>query len=252
MNNELMKFEGNEVVVEIINGEPMFEIYSVGSALGYSRWSESKGKKYFKIEKSRINKILENADITGLAHGVQTFITEDQLYDFMLETRTEKCKAFRKWITVEVLPSIRKNGGYIANQENLTDEEILANAIILANNVIAEQKKKLELQQPKVEFAEKLLKVDEGILIREFAKQLCDKGMNIGEKRLFKWLRENKYLMSTNEPYQTYMNNNTFLVKSGVVDTPFGEKQTKTVLVTPQGQMYLYEKLKASDFVKEK
>lgn len=108
-----MVFEDKEVQVEIINDEVMFEVYSVGSALGYSRWTESKGKKYFKIEKSRIDTIVKNAEIPTLAHGGQTFITEPQLYDFMLESRTDKCKSFRKWVTNEVLPQIRSTGGYI-------------------------------------------------------------------------------------------------------------------------------------------
>ena len=74
MDNHLMVFEGNKVIIEVLDGQPMFEIYSTGSALGYARWTESKGKSYYKIEKSRIDKVLANAGITGLAHNAQTFI----------------------------------------------------------------------------------------------------------------------------------------------------------------------------------
>ncbi len=70
----LMVFEGNDVKVIEINGEPMFEIYSTGSALGYSRWTTSKGKQYFKIEKTRINKVLKNAEISTVEYDEQAFI----------------------------------------------------------------------------------------------------------------------------------------------------------------------------------
>lgn len=102
----------------------------------------------------------------------------------------------------------------------------------------------IEEQKPKVEFAEKLLKTKDNILVREYAKVLCDEGFNIGEKKLFKWLRDGKYLMSTNEPYLKFIDNKTFLIKVGMVDTPFGQKQTRTTLITPEGQLYLFKKIK--------
>ena len=101
----------------------------------------------------------------------------------------------------------------------------------------------IEVQQPKVDFADRLLKTKDNILIRQFAKVLQDEGFNIGEKRLFKWLRGNGYLMSNNEPYQRYMDNKTFYVKADVISTAFGDKQVRTTLITPQGQLYLFKKL---------
>ena len=71
---------------------------------------------------------------------------------------------------------------------------------------------------------------------------LCDEGLNTGEKRLYKWLRENKFLMHNNEPYQRYLDNNTFVIKTNVVNTIFGDKQTHTTKITPEGQLYLYRK----------
>lgn len=106
---EIMNFEGNDVeVVQDENGEPLFEIYSTGMALGYV--TVAKGKVY--PQKIRIDKIVKNAEIKPVVHGVQLFINESQLYDFMLEARTDKCRIFRKWVTNEVLPSIRKTGNY--------------------------------------------------------------------------------------------------------------------------------------------
>ena len=106
---EIMKFENNDVeVTQDENGEPLFEIYSTGMALGYV--TVAKGKVY--PQKIRIDKIVKNAEIKPVVHGVQLFINESQLYDFMLEARTDKCRIFRKWVTNEVLPSIRKTGNY--------------------------------------------------------------------------------------------------------------------------------------------
>lgn len=109
---ELMQFEGNNV--EMIwdeNGNPLlFEIYSTGMALGYT--CTAKGRVY--PYKERINKVVENAEITLVSHGVKRYLNESQLYDFMLEAHTDKCRKFRKWVTNEVLPSIRKTGAYSA------------------------------------------------------------------------------------------------------------------------------------------
>lgn len=107
--SEIMKFENNDVeIIQDKNGEPLFEIYSTGMALGYV--TVAKGKVY--PQKIRIDKIVKNAEIKPVVHGVQLFINESQLYDFMLEARTDKCRIFRKWVTNEVLPSIRKTGNY--------------------------------------------------------------------------------------------------------------------------------------------
>ena len=102
----------------------------------------------------------------------------------------------------------------------------------------------IEVQQPKVDFADRLLKTKDNILVREFAKVLKDEGLDIGEKKLYKWLRSEGYLMSNNEPYQRYMDNKTFYVKVNIINTAFGDKQTRTTLITPTGQLYLFKKLK--------
>ena len=122
MNNELTvltkEFEGNGVGIIIENGEPLFELYSTGMALGQVK--ESKNRKY--PRKDRIDTNVANADIEPVVHNGQLYLTEETLYDFMLETKTDKCKLFRKWITSEVLPAIRKNGGYI--DKGATEEQV--------------------------------------------------------------------------------------------------------------------------------
>jgi phage antirepressor YoqD-like protein len=109
---------------------------------------------------------------------------------------------------------------------------------------------KIEAQKPKVEFADRLLKTKDNILVREFSKVLYDEGFTLGEKKLYKWLREKGFLMNSNEPYQRFMDNNTFKVKVGTIDTAFGIKQTKTTIITPEGQLYLFKKIQ-EDFIRE-
>ena len=109
MGNNLMNFEGHNVEIIQVDGEVLFEVYSTGMALGYI--TNANNKQY--PHKTRIDKVIENAEIEPFVHSVQKYFTESQLYDFMLEAKTNKCKSFRKWVTDEVLPTIRKTGGMV-------------------------------------------------------------------------------------------------------------------------------------------
>lgn len=105
----LMMFENCKVeIIQDDNGEPLFELYSTGAALG--QVVSAKGKLY--PNKKRIDQNVINADISMVLRNAKLYLTESQLYDLMLEVRTEKVKPFRKWVTQEVLPSIRKTGSY--------------------------------------------------------------------------------------------------------------------------------------------
>ena len=126
MYMEIKIFESCDVKIIVQNDEPLFELYTTGKALGYSRWdgktyTETGEQKLFAY-KSRIDKVLNNTDISPILINDEKYLTESQLYDFMLEARTDKCKSFRRWICDEVLPSIRKNKCYIT--ESATQEDI--------------------------------------------------------------------------------------------------------------------------------
>lgn len=110
---ELMKFEGTNVhIIQDEDGEPLFEIYSTGMALGHVK-KNAVGNCY--PRKERIDENLKSAEITPCVRNGHSWINESQLYDFMLEARTDKCRVFRKWVVNEVLPSIRKTGSYTVN-----------------------------------------------------------------------------------------------------------------------------------------
>lgn len=108
-----MKFENSDIQMIQINGIWYFELYSIGMALGQFRIA--KGKKY--PAKDRIDKNAKNAEIKPVVRNAQPFITEEQLYDLMLETRTDKCRVFRKWLTNEVLPALNHEGTYTMKHE---------------------------------------------------------------------------------------------------------------------------------------
>lgn len=182
------------------------------------------------------------------------FVNEDGLYDVILESRKDSAKKFRKWVTSEVLPSIRKNGGYIAGQETLSDEELMAKALLVANNKIKErdaiierQQAKIEADKPKTIFADAVSTSRTSILIGDLAKLICQNGVQIGQKRLFDWLRDNGYLikcgLSRNMPMQRYVEQGLFEVKESTVQNPDGSVRiTKTTKVTGKGQVYFVNK----------
>lgn len=139
--------------------------------------------------------------------GVQnvSIINESGLYSLILSSKLPQAKEFKRWVTKDVLPSIRKNGGYIKNQENLSKEEILANAVLLANNLIAEKEKVIEDLEPKAKYFDEL--VDNNLLtnFRNTAKELhipqkvfiqflIDKGLIYRDKknRLLPYAKNNK------------------------------------------------------------
>ena len=123
MNNITKLFEGTEVkIIYNENDEILFELYSTGIALGYVKYKKYKDKTYKEIRKDRIDKVIENAEISTFPHAGGKYLTESQLYDFMLEARTDKCRAFRKWVTDDVLPNLINNRCYIL--EDATEEQV--------------------------------------------------------------------------------------------------------------------------------
>ena len=191
------------------------------------------------------------------------FITEGDVYRLIMRSKLPSAERFESWVMDEVLPSIRKNGGYIAGQETMTDEELLAKALMVANNKIAErdriiehQKAKIEYDRPKTIFADAVATSNTSILVGDLAKIICQNGVQIGQKRLFAWLRENGYLMksgsSYNMPIQRYVQQGLFEVKERSIQNPDGSVRiTITPKVTGKGQLYFVNKFLGGDNGKE-
>jgi len=125
MKNNLQIFNSEEfgqIETIVIDGEPYIELYSAGQALGYVQIDIKNGKEYKRIRVDRIDTIITNAEIKPFVHGGRKYLSEETLYDFMLESKTSKCKSFKKWITHTVLPTIRKTGGFVADEKQFIDK----------------------------------------------------------------------------------------------------------------------------------
>ena len=245
--NELQIFnneEFGEVRTVVLNSEPMFCLADVCKALDIKNATDV-AKRLDDDERTRLN--------LG-RQGEANFVTESGLYAVILRSDKPNAKKFRKWVTSEVLPSIRKNGGYIAGQETLSDEELLSKALMVAqrkidekNNIIAMQDSRIQGMIPKEIFADAVSASHTSILVGDLAKLICQNGVQIGQKRLFEWLRENNFLIksgtSRNMPKQRYVEQGLFEVKESNIQNPDGSVRiTKTTKVTGKGQVYFVNK----------
>lgn len=245
-NNE----EFGEIRTVVVNNEPMFCLIDICKALKMSN-------------PTMVAQRLDDDERTKLdlgRAGDTNFITESGLYAVILRSDKPNAKKFRKWVTSEVLPSIRKNGGYIAGQETLSDEELLSKALMVAqrkidekNNIIAMQDSRIQGMIPKEIFADAVATSHTSILVGDLAKLICQNGVQIGQKRLFEWLRENNFLIksgsSRNMPQQRYVEQGLFEVKESNIQNPDGSVRiTKTTKVTGKGQVYFVNKFLRTSF----
>lgn len=182
-------------------------------------------------------------------------INESGLYSLILSSKLPTAKQFKRWVTSEVLPSIRKHGGYITGQNTMTDDELIAKALIMAQSKIDEKNKQLEEKdeqikkmEPKAVFADAVASSHSSILVGELAKLLKQNGIETGQNRLFQWLRDNKYLISRygndyNMPTQKSMELGLFEIKETAITHSDGHiTVSKTVKVTGKGQQYFINK----------
>lgn len=249
--NNIKIFENEEfgsIRVTEINGEPWFVGKDVADKLGYL--DTRKAVVMHVDEDDRTNRPI--TDALGRTQDT-TIINESGMYSLVISSKLSTAKKFKHWVTSEVLPSIRKHGGYIAGQETLSDEELLSKALIVAQNKIRErdaliqkQAALIEEQRPKTIFADAVSASRQSILIGELAKLICQNGVEIGQKRLFNWLRDNGYLMrsgKTNIPKQKYVEMGLFEIKESTIQNPDGSVRiTMTPKVTGKGQVYFVNK----------
>lgn len=232
---------------------PMFCLSDVCKAIGINNSRAVKGR----LDEDDVS-LIDTIDNLGRTQQV-TFITESGLYDVIIRSDSEQAKPFRRWVTSEVLPSIRKHGMYATEttvENMLHDPE---SAIRMLQAYQKERQERLEAQQeatrlkaqavedkPKVIFADAVQGSKSSCLIGELAKMIAQNGYPIGEKRLFQWLRDNHYLCSygekLNQPYQQYIEQGLFTMKQNVFSVD-GEIRTRnTTKVTGKGQIYFINK----------
>ena len=186
------------------------------------------------------------------------FLTEDGFYEVLMQSRKPIAKAFKKEVK-KILKDIRTTGGYIVGQENLSDDELLERAVMVAQRKIKERDKEIAYQreqiaemQPKAVFADAVSSSSNSILVRDMAKLLKQNGVDIGEKRLFEYLRNNGYLIKRpgadyNSPTQKSMELGLFEIKETVVAHTNDTRVHKTSKITGKGQRYFINKFLNKD-----
>lgn len=239
MNNDIQIFNSEEfgdIRTVTVNNEPMFCLLDVCKALEIKNTTDV-AKRLDADEVTRLN--------LGGKSGETNFVNESGLYAVILRSDKPNARKFRKWVTADVLPAIRKTGGYQMAQPQ--GKELLALAVLEAQKTIEEQNKEIDRMRPKEIFADAVSSSHTSILIGELAKILRQNGIQTGQRRLFAWLRENGYLVksgsSRNMPTQRSVERGLFEIKVGMyVDGSGANVPTKTAKVTSKGQQYFINK----------
>lgn len=245
---QLFNFENHEVRSLLISNEPWFVGKDVADVLGYADTNQAI-RKHVDNE----DRLTRRFDGTGQSRDM-TIINESGLYSLVLSSKLPSAKKFKRWVTSEVLPSIRKHGAYMnadTLEQALTSPDFL---IKLATELKNEKEKRAELEnqnkqmKPKALFADAVATSHTSILVGELAKILKQNGIEMGQKRLFAWLREKGYLIKRqgtdyNMPTQKAMELGLFEIKEGSYVNGSGVNiTTKTPKITGKGQQYFINK----------
>lgn len=251
--NEMQIFKNNEFgAIRTVNKNG--QIYFVGNDVANILRYERTSKAILDHVEQEDKDVVPIQDTMGRLQNT-AIINESGLYSLILSSKLPTAKRFKRWVTSEVLPSIRQNGGYIEGQEQLSDNELMAKAVLVAQNTIAEKEKllavaykQIEADSKKVFFANAVSTSKSSILVGELAKILKQTGYDVGQNRLFEWLREKGYLISRkgtdyNMPTQKSMDLGLFEIKETIITSSNGSTNVrKTAKVTGKGQVYLVNK----------
>lgn len=235
-----------EVRVTEVDGRPMFVASDIAKALGYANPAKAV------IDHCKGVSILE----TPTNGGIQQvkYIPEADVYRLVMRSKLPAAEQFQDWVCEEILPSIRRSGGYIAAREDDTPELIMARALVVAKETIERAQNRIRSLEaenaanaPKALFADAVASSDRSCLVAELAKILQQNGVKIGQNRLFQWLRDKGYLGTKgdyyNQPTQRAMEMGLFEIKKTSITKPDGVVLvTATTKVTGKGQIYFVNK----------
>jgi anti-repressor protein len=232
-------------------GLPWFVAKDVCEALEL----DNVGQSLSSLDDDEKNTIIINDGIPGNPN--RAIISEPGLYSLILRSRKPEAKAFKRWITHEVIPAIRRTGGYMAAGQNDTPESIMARAVLIAQDTITRLQERAvaletqaEVDRPKVVFADSIEVSKSTILVGELAKLIKQSTQyDIGQKRMFDWLRDNGFLhkrgSDRNMPTQKSMDMGLIVIKEGSRIGSSGESHiTKTPKVTGKGQIYFVNRFR--------
>ncbi|HDI1387171.1 TPA: phage antirepressor [Staphylococcus aureus] len=249
---QTFNFEELPVRTLEVDGEPYFIGKDVADILGYANGRDALSKHVDEDDKKVLtsrNTTLENLPNRGL-----TAVNESGLYSLIFSSKLESAKRFKRWVTSDVLPAIRKHGIYATDnviEQTLKDPDYIITVLTeykkeKEQNLLLQQQ--VEVNKPKVLFADSVAGSDNSILVGELAKILKQNGVDIGQNRLFKWLRNNGYLIkksgeSYNLPTQKSMDLKILDIKKRIINNPDGSsKVSRTPKVTGKGQQYFVNK----------
>lgn len=255
MNNEIQKFDFKGSSLRTLTdeaGEPWFVAKDVCDILGMSNPSMA----VTALDKDEVAQI-DPKDYLGSenrSNQAVNIVSEPGLYKLIMRSRKPEAKAFQRWVTHEVLPSIRKTGGYIPTSESDSDEDIMARAVLVAQKTIERKNQQLQAKdaqikvlEPKARFADAVAASDGTCLVGELAKMLRQNGMDIGQNRLFRLLQADGYLgksgSNRNVPTQRAMDLGLFRIKETTVTHADGHTTvSRTPKVTGKGQRYFIDR----------
>ncbi|MDB1249677.1 phage antirepressor [Bifidobacterium bifidum] len=251
MNNEIQRFDFRGASLRTLTdeeGEPWFVLKDCMSILDLGNPTET--VKMFDDDEFSTTEVIDSIGRRQQAY----IISEPGLYRLVMRSRKPEAKEFQRWVTHEVLPQIRKTGGYIPTTDADDDMTILAKAVMIGQRTMEAQKRKIAEQQtrivelePKARFADAVAASDGTCLVGELAKMLRQNGMDIGQNRLFRLLQADGYLgksgSNRNVPTQRAMDLGLFRIKETTVTHADGHTTvSRTPKVTGKGQRYFIDR----------
>lgn len=237
---QLFNFENQQVRTLKLNDEPYFVGKDVAKILGYSRTADA-----LKAHVDEDDKLTRQFTDSGQSRKMYV-INESGLYSLILSSKMPNAKRFKHWVTSEVLPAIREHGAYMTDQKAFDvvhNKNGLADLLQQAADQLKQKDIQIEKMKPKALFADAITASETSILVGEMAKILKNGGVNTGQNRFFKWLRENGYLIKRkgtdyNMPTQKSMNLKLFEIKERTIVDGNSTRIVKTPKITGIGQQY--------------
>ena len=249
--NNLMIFENKPVEVFEWNGQALFNPYHCGECLDIS--PEGVRKAITRMNKRQVIK-LTNSKVTDsnfrkLHNTGENFLTESGVYKLIFKSKKKEAEKFQDWVTDEVLPQIRKTGGYIPLEEEMSEAEIMAKALLISQKTIEKKDELLKAKTKELEeknrFINQIAVSQNSLKVEEVAQIASKEGIKIGRNRLWDKLREWGLIKQNSkyDPKQKYIDSGYFEVVEGAKETYKGVFTYKTTKVTGKGQVYIINKL---------
>lgn len=251
--NEVQIFSDGNIDLQVKEVDGQVYLDAEAAAIGLGLYQTKNGKRYVRwttVSKYLSQQVGNNYPLVGKERIVKgDWITEQQFYKLAFKANNDVSERFQDWVAGEVLPAIRKHGAYMTDQKAfdvVNNKSGLIDLLQQAADQLKEKDLKIEEMKPKALFADSVSASESTILIRELAKILKGNGIDIGEKRLYQWLREKNYLISygsdRNTPTQMAMNLGIFKVKETPIIHNGMVTIQKTTMVTGKGQQYFVNK----------